>query len=339
MSFSEIWSYTNNNNWKLEYPSANGENQSPININKTQLQLCDVLCDMSLYLQPSKCILTVKNNTPIIYFSTGSYIKKTITKEIFSLKMMTIHTPSLHAVDGVKYELEVVLYFKLSGNLDPKSKNYIPGGVAMSFMFERNNKHTEANDFLNAFIYQIPNDTNNLDKNIDINVGDNWTVEMLLPEFKSYYYYEGSLPFPPCEENWTWLVFEEIQPVSSHILDVIKIGFQNNIRDLNRLNNRKVSYNDEIKIINNKEKIEELTETVAEQVINEDENIYNGSKLANNDNSNLETKIIKIIVTLLIILLVMFASLKMTKYLIVNDFINKILVPSVYSKVVKKKGK
>ena len=46
---------------------------------------------------------------------------------------------------------------------------------------------------------------------MDITVDKDWGPEMVIPELKSYFYYPGSLPFPPCEEGWDWIVFEEIQ--------------------------------------------------------------------------------------------------------------------------------
>lgn len=328
MSFGETWAYSDSVNWKRDYPDASGQNQSPININKSEIQDCDILCDINMNYANSNCILTVKNRTPIIYFSSGSMVEHVATKDILSLKAMTIHTPSLHSVNGIKYDMEVVLYHKVSGNLDKKSQNYVPGGTAISILFEKGTDHGKQNNFFNSFVYKIPNDTDTIDKNIEIDVGDNWGPEMLLPEIKSYYYYEGSLPFPPAEEGWKWIVFEEVQQISSHILEVLNLAFSNNIRSLKPLNSRKVSYNNNIDIKgieNIEEKTEELVKNATQVTINEE-----SSMLEDISDNTFDKTFVKILITVLLVLLTVYASLKMAKYIIVNDLVGKVLTPSKY---------
>lgn len=327
MSFTDIWAYSNNSSWHNQYPEAKGNNQSPININKEDVLECNVLCDINLYFKSSKCILTVKNNTPIIYFTTGSYLEKIIDKKTYSLKMMTLHTPTMHTINGISYDLEIILFFKFQGNLDPKGDNYTKGGYAVSLLFQRSNVFSKSNDFLNSFVFKIPNDTNNMDNNIDVDVGENWSVENLFPEFKSYFFYEGSLPFPPCEEKWTWVVMEEVQPIEPHILDTLKMSFKGNSRTLNSLNNRKVSYNSDITIYNDEGKIEKITEKMAEETITEDITDNKSRLKQNNSGISIEKQLIKVVVTLIIVILVLYASLKMTKIIITTDIINKLLVP------------
>jgi carbonic anhydrase len=325
MSFGETWAYSDSINWKRDYPSASGSNQSPINIDKSKIQECDVLCDINMTYGVSNCILTVKNRTPIIYFSNGSSIEHKATKDFLTLKAMTIHTPSLHSINGIKYDMEVVLYHKLSGGLNSKSQNFVPGGTAISILFEKGTDHGKQNMFFNSFIYRLPNDIDSIDKHVDIDVGDNWGPEMILPELKSYFYYEGSLPFPPAEEGWKWIVFEEIQQVSSHIIDVLNLGFSNNIRSLKPLGERKVSYNSDIDIA----KIDNIEDKI-ENIITDDVEV---SSLESSVNENkFDKNIVKIIITVLLILLTIYASLKMAKYIIVNDLVNKILAPSIYLK-------
>ena len=336
MSFTDNWSYTNNIKWSKNYPLAKGNNQSPINITKDKLIFCDILCDISMSFSNSNCILTIKNNTPIIYFNSKTYILKKINKQIFRLKMMTLHSPSLHSIDGVKYDMEAVLYFKKNGSVDPKSQNYVPGGMAMSFLFEKGDSFGEHNNFFNSFIYQIPTDTNNMDGNIDIDVGDNWGVNMLMPKNTAYYFYEGSLPFPPCEEDWTWFVMEDIQQINPHILSVFNMGFNNNIRSLNNLNKRKVSINNKIEIIESKKKIKQIEEKALKtykQTISDNNNTNNTNNIRyiNTKNEKIR-KIIKIVIFILAILLIIFASLKITKYILKNNIVNKLFAPSLINK-------
>jgi carbonic anhydrase len=328
MSFGETWAYSDSVNWKKKYPNATGNNQSPININKNETQECDILCDINMSYKNSNCILTVKNRTPIIYFTSGSRIEHKATKDILSLRAMTIHTPSLHSIDGVKYDMEVVLYHKISGGLNSKSQNFVPGGTAISILFEKGTDHGKQNNFFNSFVYKIPNDIDSLDKNIDVDVGDNWNPEMILPELKSYYYYEGSLPFPPAEEGWKWIIFEEIQQISSHILDVLNLGFKNNIRGLKSLGERKVSYNSNIDINKINENISDLNNNL--------NNTQENSVLLDISDNTINKGFAKLLIIILLILLIIYASLKMAKYIIFNDIVGKIITPTRYLKTLTK---
>jgi carbonic anhydrase len=321
MSFGETWAYSDSVNWKRDYPDALKQNQSPININKSDVQDCDILCNIAMKYDKSNCILTVKNRTPIIYFSSGSIIEHKATNDILNLKAMTIHTPSLHSINGIKYDMEVILYHKVSGGLSRKSQNYTPGGTAISILFEKGSDHGSQNNFFNSFVYRIPNDIDSIDKNIEVNVGDNWSAEMLLPEIKSYYYYKGSLPFPPCEENWKWFIFEETQQISPHILDVLNLSFMNNIRSLKSLNSRKVSYNSNIDM-DNIDNIEEKTL----DIINNNKVVKHSAMMSEQKNNGIIDKsIVKILITVLLILLTIYASLKMSKYIIVNNLITNFI--------------
>ena len=33
-----------------------------------------------------------------------------------------------------------------------------------------------------------------------------WNIKDLIPDVKSYYTYQGSIPFPPCTEKFRWVV-------------------------------------------------------------------------------------------------------------------------------------
>lgn len=329
MSFGENWAYSDSINWNKNYSSARGKNQSPINIDKTKVQMCDSLCEITLKYARSNCMATVKNRTPLIHFSSGSYVKLVAKNEIYALKSMSIHTPSLHSLNGVKYDMEVVLYHKMAGGLNKKSNNYVPGGVAMSLMFQKGSSHGNQNNFFNSFVYQLPNDVDSIDKTFDIDVGNEWGPELILPEMKSYYYYPGSLPFPPCEEEWTWVVFEEIQNISPHILDVLNLAFINNVRPLKQLGERSVSYHDEIELKMDNELIKKSAENVPDKYVSKPTKYDDTYKFRIKSlNVDINKKYFKIIITGFLILLTIYASLKMTKIIVENEILNVVLLSS-----------
>lgn len=335
MSFGETWSYTDSTNWKKTgYTQAGGQQQSPININTAKTSDCNLLCQIAMKYSKSKCYARVMNRTPIITFDSGSFIKFTKTKEILALKQMTIHTPSLHTINGIQYDMEVVLYHKLTGTLNSKDPNYMSGGTAISILFQKGADYGKQNTFFNSFINQLPLESS---KEIDIPVGESWGPELIIPELKSYYYYPGSLPFPPCEENWKWIVFEDIQGISSNIIDTLAIPFSNNIRPTMPLNNRTPAYNSNIDMKTDNEletkaakELELLKQTLAPAPSTRPETVKESSLMAEKAKAAdwyKERKLwIKGIIIAACIFLTIIGALRMVKYIITEDILNKIMV-------------
>ena len=347
MSFNDTWSYSDSQNWKNKYPAATGTQQSPINIDTAKTTDCNLLCQIAMKYSISKCYARVVNKTPVITFDSGSFIKFTKTKEILSLKQMTIHTPSLHTFNGTSYDMEVVLYHKLTGTLNPSDPNYIPGGTAISILFQKGADYGKQNNFFNAFINQLPVERG--EKEQDIPVGDSWGPEMIIPELKSYYFYPGSLPFPPCEENWKWLVFEEVQGVSSNIIDTLAIAFNNNIRPTMRLASRVPAYNSSVNMATDNElekRVEEERKML--NAANNKANSLSANSISNTDGElRDETQkasillaekakasawykdrklYIKGIIIAICLLLIIFGALRMVKWIINEDILNLIMI-------------
>lgn len=347
MSFSDTWSYSDSQNWKSKYPAAAGTQQSPINIDTAKTTDCNLLCQIAMKYSGSKCYARVVNKTPIITFDSGSFIKFTKTKEILALKQMTIHTPSLHTFNGTAYDMEVVLYHKLTGTLNPSDPNYVPGGTAISILFQKGADYGKQNNFFNAFINQLPIERG--EKEQDIPVGDSWGPEMIIPELKSYYFYPGSLPFPPCEENWKWLVFEEVQGVSSNIIDTLAIAFNNNIRPTMRLVSRVPAYNSSVNMATDNE-LEKRVEAERKMLnaANNKANSLSANSISNTDGElRDETQkasillaekaktqawykdrklYIKGIIIAVCLLLIIFGALRMVKWIINEDILNLIMI-------------
>lgn len=83
----------------------------------------------------------------------------------------------------------------------------------------------------------------------DIEVHEDWNVTDLLPKSKAYYTYEGSIPFPPCVENFKWVVFEQHIDVIEEFINILRSeGNPQGFRNLHPLNNRVVYYNNNIEV-------------------------------------------------------------------------------------------
>ena len=267
---SKNWAYRNYLKWKTKHPTCNGKKQSPINIDTSIVADCRQTCQLEVDYRPSKCHIVNNNRTPIIKFDPNSYI--IFRNEKMVLHSMTMHTPSMHTINGEFYDLEVQIYHIRT------PKNFGDGGVAFSLFFKRgketiSNKN-KANYFFNQFINEIPSEETKIEK--EVMVGEDWNPNLIFPKTKSFFYYRGSLPRPPCKENWTWIVFEEVGIISKTNYEAFNLVFENNRRPIRPRNGREIFYNSAVNFINSKAKkkakvqraIEELKEM--EQKLEED---------------------------------------------------------------------
>ena len=231
------WSFRDSFIWQNTYPECGNTKQSPINIDTNVLQTCNTLCDFSLYYKNSKCYVNYKNNNIRLKYSSGSYFK--YQDMLYELTEISIHTPSLHSIDSEKYDLEICLIHKLGGN------NSSSNGVMLCILFEMGPHYGKPEQFINQIINSIPIEPIDYDKEVE--VSEDWGANMLIPENKSFYLYEGSLPFPPCTEKYSVFVFENIGKISKTNIDIFKQNLGTNNRRIQQLNNRVVFYKSKIK--------------------------------------------------------------------------------------------
>ena len=96
-------------------------------------------------------------------------------------------------------------------------------------------------EFFKQIVHHIPLES--LDYYVDVPVSDNWGIKMLEPKRKSFYTYDGAMPFPPCYENYKWIVLDEVGHIGETNFKIIKDNVGYASRPIQRLYNRKVSYN------------------------------------------------------------------------------------------------
>lgn len=230
------WSYRNSYRWKRNFPQCNSDRQSPINIDTSKVSECNELCRLSTRYNPSKCHIINKNRTPTLRYDSGSYIK--FRGVLYELSKITLHTPSMHTFNGSHYDMEVQLYH--CNNI-----SNCESGVILSIFLKRGNADSEANKFFSEFINRIPTEETEIEK--EIPVSDNWNINSIFPDVKSFFYYRGSLPTPPCDPNWVWVLFEEVVTIGKTNYDALKFVFKDNIRIVRPLKGRTIYYNSSIK--------------------------------------------------------------------------------------------
>ena len=239
---NQKWSYAQDYLWKN--PGCTGSKQSPINIDTSQLQRCGVLCDLKLYLKPEKPSVEFTSQNDVILSFVSSQSSITFNNRYFNLKSIRIHVPSLHTIDNSKADMEVVCLFDSGSNNESSSNNSLQNvakGVQLCFMMNQSdNEYGNIEQFFNQFIHKIPTVQDELP--IELNVSNTWSPELLIPNKKNFYYYEGSLAYPPCSEMYINIVYEEIGNIGVNNFRTLKKYIRNNTRALKPKNNRIVYY-------------------------------------------------------------------------------------------------
>jgi carbonic anhydrase len=233
------WSFADNFTWGNTYPRCNAKNQSPINIDTETTQHCKSLCSFKTIYKPSKCYVNYSNNLIRIKYSSGSYLE--YQNILYELKEITIHVPTLHSIDNSKYDLEICMIHNLSGDNKTTTTSDTPNGIMLCRLFESGPHYGSAETFINQVINEIPKESINYDKEVE--VSKDWGANLLMPENKSFYMYDGSLPFPPCDVNYKVIVYEDIGRIGRTNLDIFKLNLGENVRFTQDIGDRIVMYN------------------------------------------------------------------------------------------------
>jgi carbonic anhydrase len=319
----DSWSFNRSNDWITKYPACNknASRIAPLNIDNRpgRTSACNTLCKLSVKYEPTTCSVSMINNVPTVRFSPNCLIK--FKNEFYYLVKMTIHYSSMHTINDNHSDLEILLYH----NRNPVSDK--DGGIILSILLTKGNDFGPANEFMNEFINQMPANEMSIEKDID--VSSDWNPIQIFPNLKSFYYYDGALPYPPCTQNWTFIVFEEIVPIAINIIDTVQymIGPGNkNIRPVQKKPSG-------ITIFYNANSDFDYTQDTSNSSLNSSTipiitNADSSPSLLRGRSSWLKENIyyIKGIVITVILLLMVFIAIKLAKIIVFNDLLNSFII-------------
>lgn len=195
------------------------------------------MCQLDLKYKNTECRVNLnEQNVITIEVSPGNFAKYNETP--YELSKIYIHTPSMHTIDGEQFDAEIMMVHS-TGSDNVGGDN---GLIVCRLLNSLGNDYGLTQEFLNEFIFKIPRKP--IDYFIDVPVSKEWSTKKLLPEKNtSFFMYDGSLPFPPCEEKYKVFVFEEIGNIGSTNLKLLKENIGDNTRPVQPLGNRKIFYN------------------------------------------------------------------------------------------------
>ena len=243
----EDWNFKDNILWQNMFPMCNttSKNGSPINIDSTNVEVCKLSCELEFKNKPSKAHIKFKNNMIRLKYDPGS--KLVFNGSVYSLEdnpmldrpSISIHTPSLHTINGERFDMEICMFYKTDSEGNQESLN---NGIIVSRLVNKGiGDFGPVDDFFKQIINHIP--LENLDYYVDVPVSPDWGVQLLEPERMSFYTYDGALPFPPCYENYKWAVLDDVGHIGETNFKMIKDNVSYASRPIQRLNDRKISYN------------------------------------------------------------------------------------------------
>ena len=310
------WTYGESNSW-----SGNCllNNQTPVNIDTEIIQQCRDLCDLKFSYNPSKCSVEfIKDQNLSILYDKGSGV--IYNNVYYKLKEITIHTPSLHQIDGNYYDMEVCLVHSLTDQAIGSN------GLVVSVLFNEGNYYGDTENFMNQFINEIKIDNKEM-----VDVSEDWGAMMLLPLKKSFFVYEGSLHFPPCSPM-KHIVMDTIGNIGPTNLEILQKNLGKNTRSIHPLGSRHIFYNsgkkeeqtEEREVVKSKDRFlrckkkdkkEELKKVAPEPVEQKETGLADGTKQFIK-----KTFILVNIVTIFII------AVYLTKYLFKHEIAQKIIV-------------
>jgi len=192
---------------------AVGAEQSPIDLKKATK--ADVGALRTLWRAEAAKVV---NNGHTVQVNVGGGSSASLDGDNYTLKQYHFHTPSEHALDGARTDMEVHFVHANSA-----------GKLAVVGVFMTSGAR---HDGFAAIMAAAPKEEGEavLPANVDPN--------KFLPKSKARFRYEGSLTTPPCSEIVDWNVFEQpIQVAEADINAFVKL-FPMNARPLQTINRR-----------------------------------------------------------------------------------------------------
>ena len=193
---------------------TDGVSQSPINLQKTKTSLLDSLYSMQVYYYGQTKSRTVQNNGNYIFIEDYfGYItiqdSKGKNRQFLSTKI-EFHIPSEHYIGDYPTHMEMEIFHTVA---DGDYTFDFPSIAVVSVMLRPG---TESYFFNSIGVSNLPatGNLNVLAANSNINL-----LSIVSPD-DNYFFYNGSLTQPDCEENVLRYVFETQQYIS-----FIQIGY------------------------------------------------------------------------------------------------------------------
>ncbi|XP_049631394.1 carbonic anhydrase 6-like [Suncus etruscus] len=243
--------------WARQFPQCGGKKQSPINIRSNKVKFNPNLKPLVLNgyeTHQGPFIVTNMNHKLHILLPQTMRVNISNGQEYAAWQMhfywgnySSEISGSEHTVDGKRHVGEVqVIHYNTNYNNFQEAQNTPDGLLMLAALFEvkEYSENTYYSDFINHLKYiKYPGQSTILNS-IDVR-------DMLPPDVRHYYTYQGSLTTPPCTENVLWFLLKDpiiisraqIVKLENSLLDSQNQTLHNAYRMTQPLNGRTVETN------------------------------------------------------------------------------------------------
>lgn len=216
--------YSSSTSWAC--PTSN---QSPINLSQSSAKPCDLLCELVMddVMIPQANVMI--SDEGLVLQSTAGLGTCKYNGEGYTCSMILVNHPSHHTIENIQADAEVIAVFT-----NPTGKY-----LCVSSLVRVNSAQTPSTHFFNSFVgYADPTQ-----KYTAVNLGENWSIGMMVPPNGSYYVYDGSMVVPPCQ-SVKWVVFKSMINIDPTDFALLVKNVAPGSRSVQPLGDREVFFND-----------------------------------------------------------------------------------------------
>jgi carbonic anhydrase len=178
------------------------------------------------YISQANVIITEEG---MILQSTSSLGSCKFNGEGYMCQSLLLTHPSHHTIEDIQADAEVVAIFT-----NPTGKMLCVSSLVRVNPHQNNSTH-----FFNSFVpYGNPSVAST-----PVNLGENWSLSMMVPPTGSHFVYDGSLVLPPCSPT-TWVVFKAMINIDSNDFALLVKNVVPGSRPIQALGDREVFFND-----------------------------------------------------------------------------------------------
>jgi carbonic anhydrase len=199
----------------------NGTEQSPINIESSQVKTSEKLENVGIHYEPTE--FSIVNTGHTVQANPATPNNSIVVEgNEYILAQFHFHTPSEHQFNSQYLDMELHLVHQdASGEL-----------AVLGLMIQEGKE----NETLASIWGELPKrETEN-----DIAIKDPVDLQALLPSNQTSFHYNGSLTTPPCAEEVRWIVFDEPIEMSKEQIQAYQEIFPENQRPVQPLNEREI---------------------------------------------------------------------------------------------------
>lgn len=216
--------YSSSTSW-----TCSTSNQSPINLSQSSAKPCDLLCELVMDdVMIAQANVAISDEGMILQNTAGLGTCK-YNGEGYTCTMLLVTHPSHHTIENIQADAEVVAVFT-----NPTGKY-----VCVSSLVRVNSSQTSSTHFFNSFVGYASTSQ----QYTAVNLGENWSLGMMIPPNGAYFVYDGSMIVPPCQPV-KWVVFKSMINIDPTDFAMLVKNVSPGSRPIQALGDRQVYFND-----------------------------------------------------------------------------------------------